>query len=214
MGSFKCTSTRCQTCQHVPLTKRFVSNYTRRSYIIKDTLDCKSHNIIYLINCKKCKKQYVGETGRQLSERLANHKSNIKLKRNTPVASHFNENGHTIQDLSITPIEQIKQPKNQTLRWQRELGWIEELMTYNPFGLNQQRREQSTSMEWWMNWRLCQHTLTGLPYLAPLSISPHYTLLLSLPTTLPLTLTFNPIPHSNPNSNPKPNSNPNSNPKP
>lgn len=147
MGSFKCTSTRCQTCQHVPLTKRFVSNYTRRSYIIKDTLDCKSHNIIYLINCKKCKKQYVGETGRQLSERLANHKSNIKLKRNTPVASHFNENGHTIQDLSITPIEQIKQPKNQTLRWQRELGWIEELMTYNPFGLNQQRREQSTSME-------------------------------------------------------------------
>src|SRR6218665_4043554 len=93
IGAFKCNSPRCHTCQDITMTKHFRSTYTRRSYTIKDTLDCKSRNIIYLITCKKCNMQYVGETSRRLSERLCNHKSNIKLKKDTPIAAHFNERG-------------------------------------------------------------------------------------------------------------------------
>ena len=150
IGAFKCNSPRCQTCQHLAMTKYFSSAYTRRNYTIKDTLDCKSRNIVYLINCKKCKKQYVGETSRQLADRLSNHKSDIKLKKDTPIALHFNEKEHTIHHLSITPIEQIRTNKRYT-RLERELHWIHQLMTYAPFGINKKHHEPSMSHEWRSN---------------------------------------------------------------
>jgi len=150
IGAFKCNSPRCHTCQDITMTKHFRSTYTRRSYTIKDTLDCKSRNIIYLITCKKCNMQYVGETSRRLSERLCNHKSNIKLKKDTPIAAHFNERGHTIHHLSITPIEKIKTNRRYT-RLERELHWIHQLMTYTPFGLNRKHHEPSMSQEWRSN---------------------------------------------------------------
>src|SRR6218665_3786977 len=152
-GALKCNSPRCQTCEHLTVTKHFSSTYTRRSYIIKDTLNCKNHNVIYLITCRKCNKQYVGETSRQLAQRLSDHRSNIKLRRDTLIAAHFNDEAHTIQHLSITPIEQLKTNKHFT-RLQRELYWIHQLMTYAPYGLNKKHHEPSTGREWRLK---CNH---------------------------------------------------------
>ena len=44
---------------------------------ITDTISCKSKNLIYLIECKKCHHQYIGDTKRQLSGRFGEHRRSI-----------------------------------------------------------------------------------------------------------------------------------------
>jgi len=98
-------------------------------------MNCNSANIIYLVNCTKCNKLYVGETKRQLKDRLNNHRSDIKLFKNTTIAIHFNDTNHTVNNLKITPIEQLH-TEDTRLRLQREKYWIKTLHTQYPEGLN------------------------------------------------------------------------------
>ena len=64
---------------------------------IIDHVSCKSKNLIYLIQCNKCKCQYIGETKRQLNERFGEHRRSIlnhqQLSDRTPVSLHFNQAG-------------------------------------------------------------------------------------------------------------------------
>jgi hypothetical protein len=51
------------------------------------------------------------------------------------VAKHFNEDGHTINDMRCTAIEQINLP-NASIRKRREKFWRHQLQTNFPDGLN------------------------------------------------------------------------------
>ena len=51
---------------------KYTFSATKEKRRINDNLNCKFNNLIYLIECKKCTKQYIGETKRQLHERLEN----------------------------------------------------------------------------------------------------------------------------------------------
>ena len=68
-------------------------------------------NLIYLIECKKCTKQCIGETKRQLHERFGENRRSIQnhlqLIKPTPVSAHFNQPGHSIDHLLLTPLELI-----------------------------------------------------------------------------------------------------------
>ena len=47
----------------------FTSNVTNRKYDVvtpNNKMDCSTKNVIYLISCKKCGIQYVGETSQML----------------------------------------------------------------------------------------------------------------------------------------------------
>ena len=60
-----CGSVRCKTCSCISQGSTFVSNVTKRSYDVVSpnlSMDCTSENVVYLITCKKCGIQYVGET--------------------------------------------------------------------------------------------------------------------------------------------------------
>ena len=76
---------------------------------------------------------YVGMTTRALHERFTVHRSDIRLKKQTPVAEHFNLPGHSMEDLTIMIIDQEDDVKK--LR-ERERYWIEKLGT-KAHGLNQ-----------------------------------------------------------------------------
>ena len=39
--------------------------------------NCETHNCIYLLDCKKCWKRYIGETGRMMKARLSDHRGYI-----------------------------------------------------------------------------------------------------------------------------------------
>ena len=84
--------------------------YTNKIYCVisPDThMDCGTDNIIYLVSCKKCGVQYVGETGQTLRKRLNNHRNRLKQLCGLYLYHHFNSDGHTIEDLNIMPIEEV-----------------------------------------------------------------------------------------------------------
>ena len=98
-------------------------------------MTCNSFNIIYLITCSRCRKQYVGETSRKFKDRLNDHKSNISANKKTAIAIHFSTPTHKLKHLSIIPIEQLPD-NNKDIRVTKEKYWIKTLKTTYPSGLN------------------------------------------------------------------------------
>jgi tripartite motif-containing protein 2/3 len=135
-----CNSSRCLTCRyHATEKDSFISNSYGGVFKIKDALNCGSKNIIYLVTCKKCNLQYVGETSRALRDRTTDHRSNIRTNKTTPIGLHFNSNNHSYSDLEIVAIEKITESDHKnvmTIRKQREEFWQRKLGTKFPDGLN------------------------------------------------------------------------------
>ena len=123
----------------------FSTNEERR---IKDTLTCKSKNLIYLIECKKCATrnlpcQYIGETKRHLHERFGEHRRSVQnhqqLANPTPVSEHFNLPRHSVNDIRLIPLELIHTNRD-SVRKAREAHLIDKAKTLEPQGLN--RRDE------------------------------------------------------------------------
>ena len=133
-GMKKC-GTGCTACPYILQAKSVTHRGTK--WRLNKQLDCNSFNIVYMIECQKenCKKRYVGETKRSLKYRLAEHRGYV-LNQHTVKATgaHFNTAGHSLSDLKIIIIEQVKK-KNTEYRKQREKYFIRKLKTLN-IGLN------------------------------------------------------------------------------
>ena len=55
-------------------------------------------NLVYLISCKKCGLQYVGETENTLHMRMKRHRSDIKTRKTEkPVAAHIFQPDHIVK---------------------------------------------------------------------------------------------------------------------
>ena len=87
--------------------------------------------MLYLIECQKCKLQYIGETERPFKERIGEHKTYIRTKKlNQPTRYHFNLPGHSLDQLKVTVIERIT--KTSVLyRKERESYIIRKFNTHN-----------------------------------------------------------------------------------
>ena len=60
--------------------------------------------VVYKIDCADCDAKYVGETGRQVRDRMTEHKRDISNKKNaSKVYEHVNRTGHSFKfdDVSI-----------------------------------------------------------------------------------------------------------------
>jgi hypothetical protein len=71
--------------------------------VLGEAPGCRHRDVVYGIRCMKCDRiVYVGETGRELGERIDEHLRDIRLfYRDKPVASHFNTNGHIEADVRV-----------------------------------------------------------------------------------------------------------------
>ena len=128
-----CNNPRCSTCTHLNCSSFFTSTVTKQRFPIRFSATCTSSNLIYLITCTKCKKQYVGLTTTQLNTRINHHRSNILRNRTIYLCIHFNFPDHSLKNLSVQVID-----KAQSLRELQELEkyWIYSLKTLQPKGLN------------------------------------------------------------------------------
>ena len=74
---------------------------------VKFHASCKSSNIGYLITCRRCVLQYVGEMGQPLHARVSGHWFNITNWRTdvSLVAKHFNGGAHPESDTLVMAIE-------------------------------------------------------------------------------------------------------------
>lgn len=142
----KCLTRLCQCCKAINVNSNFMSTSTKQCHRIKTSMNCNTSGIIYLITCKHCKLQYVGETERRLKDRLNAHRSNITTKQKTAIAIHFNNYRHSYKDLQIMPIEKVLNNSKQA-RQEREKFWIKTLKTNYPNGLNYYPINYSTKIE-------------------------------------------------------------------
>ncbi|CAH3198947.1 unnamed protein product, partial [Porites evermanni] len=130
-GVSKCNHPRCLTCQ---ADYTFTSTQEKRR--IHDPLNCNSKNLVYLIECKKCGKQDVGETKRHLHQRFGEYRRSIlnygHFSNPTPVSEHFNQADHSINDVLLIPLELIHSNRKAHL--------IDKAMTLEPQGIN--RRDE------------------------------------------------------------------------
>ena len=141
------TSTRNLCCRHISSTTKFTSFQTKQEFKIFHNTTCKSNNIIYLMECRKCKTQYVGKCETAFNIRLNNHRTNAyhPTKDSIPACKHFHGDGHDFnRDAKFTIIEQIRNTNGKTqtqinkIILQRENFWIIKLKTLTPHGFNQE----------------------------------------------------------------------------
>ena len=73
-----------------------------------------SSNVIYLIECARCRKQYVGEMENPVHLRMNGHRSDYY--RSVPdkfIAIHFNTSGHMFEELTIMIVQQLGSAPNK-----------------------------------------------------------------------------------------------------
>jgi hypothetical protein len=135
-GCFRCTSNHCRVCNYITAGTTFRSSHNNRSYSVEGHITCKTSNIIYLVTCRNCQQQYVGQTSRTLADRANDHLSYIRTRKTSkPTGLHFNQTGHTIQDFTIMGIEQLS--TSSDLLPIAERKWQQLLQTNYPNGINQ-----------------------------------------------------------------------------
>ena len=79
-----------KTCKMITSTQ--IAKSTSGATIkLRCNTSCKTTNVVYLITCTKCGKQYVGETGNHVNQRMNGHQDDWKHKRfeRPPVAEPF-----------------------------------------------------------------------------------------------------------------------------
>ena len=99
-------------------------------------MDCTSRNIIYLIACKNCFKQYDGQTNQNVSRRMNSHTFDIKNCSINPILHvHIGstQNDYSLSYFSCVLIDVVK---NNVDRLCKETFWIHKLKTMIPNGLN------------------------------------------------------------------------------
>ena len=61
-GNSWCWQVHCKPCWLMQSVKTFKSSVTGKTYSIKATANCRTANVVYVIDCIKCKKRYARET--------------------------------------------------------------------------------------------------------------------------------------------------------
>ena len=133
-GMFKCHKSWCNACPFIKEGKN-IKMKNRKPWNINKKVNCNSMNIVYVIECDKCEEKYVGETKRTLRKRLAEHRGYVLNKQlDIATGAHYNSPGHSVANMKISVIEQVKQ-QSDLYRKEREEYFIRKIDTYHN-GLN------------------------------------------------------------------------------
>ncbi len=139
-----CNKPRCKACPFMSNERLSRSAITGKAFGCLQESCCQTKNVVYLLSCKKCGIQYVGETMQSLRERFNQHKNSVIRKSySTLLVSHFNQAGHSINDMTIRVLEKLNEndarlskTKLKAKLHEAEDFWIRLLVTAYPFGLN------------------------------------------------------------------------------
>ena len=133
----RCNQSACRHCPVLDRTGWIKSHSTSRKYRTQTRISCTSSNLIYLIQCQLCNKQYVGQTRNKILSRLNQHYSTIRTAQETPVSRHFrSQQCKEPYPVRIYILSLIKADDAQDLRNKWERIWMARLNTYVPYGMN------------------------------------------------------------------------------
>jgi hypothetical protein len=88
-GRPPCGDKRCKCCLQLQHAQVFHSKMTGKEYKIFCNVNCKTPNVVYLLDCHVCRLQYVGESVQPFNKRMNGHRSDLTKKTLLPVSQHF-----------------------------------------------------------------------------------------------------------------------------
>ena len=99
-GSFRCNNRNCTTCPYIEHGRnQYTFHSTGETHHIKSHITCETFNVIYLIQCRLCNLQYIGETKLRLKDRFNEHRRPILNPTgnyiHTAVSEHFLTSNHS-----------------------------------------------------------------------------------------------------------------------
>ena len=106
---YSCGDKRCKCCRHMQHSSSYTSKVTGKQYTIFCTVNCKSVNIIYILECSVCGLQYVGESKQPFHKRLNGHRSDLTKKPFLHVNQHFGLSDRSLEDFNRMKILVIEQ---------------------------------------------------------------------------------------------------------
>ena len=138
---------KCTYCPKIKKVDTFTSFHTKKTYQcknlpIKPRLTCELSNLIYMITCKQCGMQYIGETKRPFRQRMYEHTSSVKHPKEdkyTPVSRHFTQQNHSVKDMEFSIIHWLGNATKSDMtpaRRSQELYYIWLLPSLVPIGIN------------------------------------------------------------------------------
>ena len=133
-GFRACGGTRCRACRFAHPCSVFSAASSGLSFPILHNLDCSSTHCVYVITCKRCFKQYVGQTSNPLGVRISQHLRDIRVSSSaSPVAAHFSNGDCSSVDFSFFALERAL---STSIRLCKEARWIRRLRSRFPNGMN------------------------------------------------------------------------------
>ena len=137
-------STSCRYCPQLNKSGSFICRVTKQTLKSKININCQTMNCIYLITCRSCGIQYVGQTKNKLLTRFNSHHYDINHNNDTTIARHFNKcprlQPAKFEGLHISVLSFIRAlpdtESGQSERDMEEKRWIHRLSSVVPRGLN------------------------------------------------------------------------------
>ena len=150
-GCSGCGSSRCQVCGYIENATTFTDKDGSHTFEIrKGPLNGNSKFVVYLLQCKVCKKQNCGSTETAYRYRFNNYKSKFKkykemyidgklqkdkIIQQASFHDHFCQNDHS--GTSDWSVKLIDQADDLTSLRKKESFWQHKLKTFVPNGLNE-----------------------------------------------------------------------------
>ena len=98
--SHSCGDKWCKCCKHMQHSSSNTSKVTGKQYKIFCTVNCKSANVIYILQCSVCGLQYVGESKQPFHQCLNGHRSDLTKKTFLPASQHSRLSDHSLEDFN------------------------------------------------------------------------------------------------------------------
>lgn len=134
IGCHPCGKSRCKVCKHMQTTTVAKSTHSDFKHRIRGALDCDSDNVIYLLECGVCNKQYVGQTDTPFRIRFNNHRAHVRSLPGLPLSKHCTLKDHSFDDIRVTLLENNFRTIRE--REQRESYFIYKFNTIK-YGINE-----------------------------------------------------------------------------
>ena len=108
-GMHRCNAP-CSICPFVKQQKIIKAKHSNAVVELSHHYDCNTTNIVYMIECKKCGDQYIGQTMNSLKDRFLDHLGYARREEvEKATGGHFNLPGHKLSDMSISVLESVKE---------------------------------------------------------------------------------------------------------
>jgi hypothetical protein len=120
----KCGNKRCKCCDNITESET-ISLENGQTFQVRANMNCNSSNLLYIITCNGCKKQYIGETGDILRNRMRVHRQQIRDKntRMLNVSEHIDQCAKVFPYFSVFPFYKFT-TDNVVFRHEKEQYFI------------------------------------------------------------------------------------------